>query len=408
MTYIARHLESDIKARLFSGKAIIVYGPRQCGKTTMLRHITEEWSNDVLWLNGDSPDTRDELERVTVARWKLILGKKKILVLDEAQRVSNVGLALKLLIDELPEIKILVLDEAQRVSNVGLALKLLIDELPEIQVIASGSSSFELADKTSEPLTGRKFEYRLLPFSFHELTEHDGLLNEKQALEQRLLYGAYPDIVTHPEDSERLLSELVNSYLFKDIYALEGLKKTKILDNLVKALAMQIGSEVSLNELSGLTGTDRKTVENYIDLLEKNYVVFSLPAFSGNMRNEIKKGRKIYFYDLGVRNAVMGNFCRIDSRTDKGGMWENYLILERLKNTLNQPFQPQRFFWRTAAPQSKEIDYLEKTSDALRAWEIKINSTSKAKIPLSFRNAYPDAISEILTPENYDTFLLPD
>lgn len=287
-------------------------------------------------------------------------------------------------------------------------MKLLIDELPEIQVIASGSSSFELADKTSEPLTGRKFEYRLLPFSFHELTEHDGLLNEKQALEQRLLYGAYPDIVTHPEDSERLLSELVNSYLFKDIYALEGLKKTKILDNLVKALAMQIGSEVSLNELSGLTGTDRKTVENYIDLLEKNYVVFSLPAFSGNMRNEIKKGRKIYFYDLGVRNAVMGNFCRIDSRTDKGGMWENYLILERLKNTLNQPFQPQRFFWRTAAPQSKEIDYLEKTSDALRAWEIKINSTSKAKIPLSFRNAYPDAISEILTPENYDTFLLPD
>ena len=204
MTYIARHLESDIKARLFSGKAIIVYGPRQCGKTTMLRHITEEWSNDVLWLNGDSPDTRDELERVTIARWKLILGKKKILVLDEAQRVSNVG----------------------------LALKLLIDELPEIQVIASGSSSFELADKTSEPLTGRKFEYRLLPFSFHELTEHDGLLNEKQALEQRLLYGAYPDIVTHPEDSERLLSELVNSYLFKDIYALEGLKKTKILDNL--------------------------------------------------------------------------------------------------------------------------------------------------------------------------------
>ena len=151
MTYIARHLESDIKARLFSGKAIIVYGPRQCGKTTMLRHITEEWSNDVLWLNGDSPDTRDELERVTVARWKLILGKKKILVLDEAQRVSNVG----------------------------LALKLLIDELPEIQVIASGSSSFELADKTSEPLTGRKFEYRLLPFSFHELTEHDGLLKRK-------------------------------------------------------------------------------------------------------------------------------------------------------------------------------------------------------------------------------------
>ena len=380
MTYIPRYLESDIKSRMFTGKAIIVYGPRQCGKTTMIRHITDEWADDVLWLNGDSPDVRDELDRVTVARWKMILGRKKILVLDEAQRVSNVG----------------------------LALKLITDEIPEIQIIASGSSSFELADKASEPLTGRKFEYRLLPLSFSEMVAQNGLLTEKQCREQRLLYGSYPDIVTHPEDSGRLLSELVGSYLFKDIYALEGLKKTKILDNLVKALSMQIGSEVSLNELAGLTGADRKTVENYIDLLEKTYVVFSLSTYSSNLRNEIKKGRKIYFYDLGIRNAVMGNFSRIESRTDKGGMWENYLILERLKNTLNQPFQPQRFFWRTAAPQSNEIDYLEKTSDALSAWEIKANPASNAKIPLSFRNAYPDARTAILTPDNYDSFLLPE
>ena len=380
MKYINRDLEEDINRRLFSGKAIIVYGPRQCGKTTMIRHITEKWADDVLWLNGDSPDIRDELENVTVARWKLILGSRKILVLDEAQRVSNVG----------------------------LALKLLIDEMPEIQVIASGSSSFELADKTSEPLTGRKFEYRLLPLSFHEMITRNGLLQEKQLLEHRLLYGCYPDIVTHPEDSERLLSELVNSYLFKDIYALEGLKRTRILDNLVKALALQIGSEVNLNELSGLTGTDRKTVEKYIDLLEKTYVVFSLPAFSGNLRNEIRKGKKIYFYDLGVRNAVLGNFCRTGSRTDQGGMWENYLILERLKKTLNQPFQPQRFFWRTAAPQGNEIDYLEKTSAALQAWEIKWNPKTTAKIPLSFRNAYPEARTGILTPSDYDLFLLPE
>ena len=380
MTYIPRYLESDIKSRMFTGKAIIVYGPRQCGKTTMIRHITDEWADDVLWLNGDSPDVRDELDRVTVARWKMILGRKKILVLDEAQRVSNVG----------------------------LALKLITDEIPEIQIIASGSSSFELADKASEPLTGRKFEYRLLPLSFSEMVAQNGLLTEKQCREQRLLYGSYPDIVTHPEDSGRLLSELVGSYLFKDIYALEGLKKTKILDNLVKALAMQIGSEVSLNELAGLTGADRKTVENYIDLLEKTYVVFSLSTYSSNLRNEIKKGRKIYFYDLGIRNAVMGNFSRIESRTDKGGMWENYLILERLKNTLNQPFQPQRFFWRTAAPQSNEIDYLEKTSDALSAWEIKANPASNAKIPQSFRNAYPNARTAILTPDNYDSFLLPE
>ena len=380
MKYIKRDLEEDISRRLFSGKAIIVYGPRQCGKTTMIRHITEKWADDVLWLNGDSPDIRDELENVTVSRWKLILGNRKILVLDEAQRVSNVG----------------------------LALKLLIDEMPEIQVIASGSSSFELADKTSEPLTGRKFEYRLLPLSFHEMITRNGLLQEKQLLEHRLLYGCYPDIVTHPEDSERLLSELVNSYLFKDIYALEGLKRTRILDNLVKALALQIGSEVNLNELSGLTGTDRKTVEKYIDLLEKTYVVFSLPAFSGNLRNEIRKGKKIYFYDLGVRNAVLGNFCRTGSRTDQGGLWENYLILERLKKTLNQPFQPQRFFWRTAAPQGNEIDYLEKTSAALHAWEIKWNPKTTAKIPRAFRNAYPEARTGILTPSDYDHFLLPE
>lgn len=380
MTYIPRNLEPDIRQRLFSGKAIIVYGPRQCGKTTMIRHITSEWSDDVLWLNGDSPDIREELDRVTVARWKLILGRKKILVLDEAQRVPGVG----------------------------LALKLLIDEMPEIQVIASGSSSFELANRTAEPLTGRKFEYRLLPLSFREMVGHGGLLMERQLREQRLLYGGYPDIVTHPEDAERLLSELVNSYLFKDIYALEGLKKTRILDKLVRALAMQIGSEVNLNELAGLVGVDRKTVENYLDLLERNYVVFSLPAFSGNMRNEIKKGRKIYFCDLGIRNAVMGNFCRLESRTDNGAMWENYLILERFKNTLNLSFQPQRFFWRTTAPQSREVDYIEKTSDSLSAWEIKMNPASRAKIPLSFRKVYPHARTDILTPENYDRFLLPE
>ena len=380
MPYIIRALEADIRRRLFSGKAIIVFGPRQCGKTTMLHHIIEPWADDVLWLTGDSSDTRDELSRVTVARWKLILGKKKILVLDEAQRIPDVG----------------------------LALKLLTDQMPGIQVIATGSSSFALENKTAEPLTGRKFEYRLLPLSFQEMVDHAGLLEEKSFREQRLLYGAYPDILTHPEDSERLLGELVNSYLFKDIYALEGLKRTKILDNLVKALAMQVGSEVNLNELAGLIGADRKTVETYIDLLEKNYVVFSLPAYSANMRNEIRKGRKIYFYDLGVRNAVMGNFSRTSSRTDSGGMWENYLILERLKNTLNLSFQPQRFFWRTTGAQGKEIDYLEKTSDALQAWEIKLNPASRAKIPLSFRRAYPDAKTDVLTPANYDSFLLPE
>lgn len=378
MSYIPRILEDDIRKYLFSGKAIFIYGPRQCGKTTMIRHITDQWQNDVLWLNGDSPDVRENLSRVTVARWKLILGSKRILVLDEAQRVPDVG----------------------------LALKLLIDEIPEIQIIASGSSSFELANRTAEPMTGRKFEFRLFPLSFRELSAHNGLLTEKQYCEQRLLYGGYPDVVTHPENARRLLLELVSSYLFKDIFALDGFKKTRVLDKLVKALAMQIGSEVNIDELAGLIGIDRRTVENYIDLLEKNYVIFSLPAFSGNMRNEIRKGRKIYFCDLGIRNAVTGNFCRIDSRTDNGAMWENYLILERLKNTANLPVQPERFFWRTKGLQGREIDYLERSSESLRAWEIKKNPESRAKIPLSFRNAYPEAQTDILTPGNYDLFLM--
>lgn len=379
MSYIPRVIEKEIRSRLFTGKAIIVYGPRQCGKTTMLRHLVSSWSDDVLWLNGDSPDVREELSRVTVSRWKLLLGRKRILVLDEAQRISQVG----------------------------LGLKMLIDELPDIQVIATGSSAFELADKTNEPLTGRKFEYRLLPLSFQELVEHHGLLAERQHRDSRLLFGGYPDVVTHVADAERLLVELSNSYLFKDIYALGGIKKPKFLDNLVRALAMQLGSEVSLNELAGLVGADRKTIETYLDLLEKTYVIFTLPAFSGNMRNEIKKGRKIYFYDLGIRNAIVGNFMRLDSRADKGAIWENYLILERLKQSLNQVNQPQRFFWRTTAPDSREIDYLEHSADGLKAWEIKMNPATKAKIPPAFIKAYPQAITEILTPENYDSFLLP-
>ncbi|MEI7899335.1 MAG: ATP-binding protein [bacterium] len=376
MDYIPRMIESALRAKLFAGKAVLVYGPRQSGKTTLLRHVFASCEADALWLNGDSPDVRETLEKVTVTTWRAILGKKRLVVIDEAQRVPGIG----------------------------LALKLLVDECPEVQAVATGSSAFELADRTGESLTGRKYEFRLLPFSFAELCAHHGLMEERRALEQRLLYGAYPEIIGKPGDEQTLLSLLAGSYLYKDLFMLENIKKPALLEKLVRALALQLGSEVSSAELSRLVGADLKTVEKYMDLLEKAYVIFSLPAFSRNARAEIRKGRKIYFYDLGIRNAVLGNFVPIQSRTDVGGLWENYLIVERLKLHCNNAFPARRHFWRTA--EQSEVDYLEETAETLNAWEFKWNPKTAGRIPLAFTRAYPSAGTGIITPSNYDGFLL--
>ena len=379
MAYIPRQLESSLAKRLFHGKALILYGPRQCGKTTLIKHLLAPHERDVLWLNGDNPDTKNMLSGISVAVWKRVIGSRKILVVDEAQRIENIG----------------------------ISLKLVIDEFPSVQVIATGSSSFELMSRTAEPLTGRKFEYRLLPLSFSELGDHYGYYEEKQERERRMLYGSYPDIINHPGDEQSRLEELAGSYLFKDIYALDGLKKSSLVEKLISAVAMQLGSEVSFNELAGIVGTDNRTAERYIDLLSKCYIVFPLKAYSRNLRNEIKKRIKIYFYDLGIRNAVINNFSPLASRQDAGGMWENYLIMERLKRNINHPFHPHPFFWRTQAPLSQEIDYLEEGNGKLQAWEIKSNPQTKARIPLTFRKAYPEAQTSILSPDNYDEFLLP-
>lgn len=381
MKYIERDLESVLKEKMFGGKALVVYGPRQSGKTTMIRHLTGLYGkNDVLWLNGDNPDVRAKVSGITTEGWRLLLGGKRIVVVDEAQHIDDIG----------------------------MSLKLLTDELPEVQVIATGSSAFELKNRMAEPLTGLKFEYRLPPLSFHELTSANGLLEETQNRERRLLYGSYPDVVAHPGNEPALLSEIAGSYLFKDIYALDGLRKTGSLDRLIRALAFQIGSEVSLNELAGLVGMDAKTVDRYIELLARCYIVHPLGAFSRNLRSEIKKGFKIYFYDLGIRNAVIGNFSPLASRTDAGPMWENYLIMERIKLNINRPFPPRPFFWRTRMPESREIDYLEESDGQLRAWEFKSNPGTKAKIPLTFQRAYPDTPAAVITPSNYESFLLPE
>jgi len=380
MNYITRSIEPELKCRFFSGKALIVYGPRQSGKTTMIRHLVSEYGDGVLWLNGDNPAVRTRITGITTGEWRLLLGKCRIVVVDEAQHIPDIG----------------------------MALKLVTDEIPEVQVIASGSSAFELMNRMAEPLTGRKLEYRLLPLSFSELVAGGGLLDEVQNRERRLLYGSYPDVVVHPGSEQMLLSELAGSYLFKDIYALDGLRRTSCLDRLVRALAFQIGSEVSRNELAGIAGVDVKTVDRYLDLLTKCYIIHPLGAFSRNLRNEIRKGFKVYFHDLGIRNAVIGNFSPLDTRDDAGHLWENYLVMERLKLMTNRPFPPRSFFWRTMGPNSREVDYIEEASGKLRAWEFKSNPGTTASIPLSFRHAYPEAETGIVTPSNYDQFLLDD
>ncbi len=342
----------------------------------MIKQLVAPYSDDTAWLNGDSPDVRELLDNITSTRLRAIIGKKKIVVIDEAQHINRIG----------------------------LTMKLLTDELPKIQLIATGSSAFELADKTAEPLTGRKFEYRLLPLSFSEMCSNAGLLEERRMLHQRLIYGAYPEVITKPGDEQVLLSLLAGSYLYKDLLTLESIKKPVLLDKLVRALALQVGSEVSVNELSKLIGADNKTIVKYIDLLEKAYVVFSLPAFSRNARVEIRRSRKIFFYDLGIRNAILGNFVPVESRTDVGGLWENYLILERLKLQCNMPFPPRHFFWRNI--DQREVDYIEESATELSAWEFKWNPNARGKLPAAFMKAYPESKTAMITPKNYDEFLM--
>jgi hypothetical protein len=373
--FIQRPLEEALSRRLFKGKAIILYGPRQAGKTTLLRAFLEGRPEKTLWLNADEPDVRDQLARPTSTLLRQIAGRHRIVCIDEAQRIPDIG----------------------------LTLKLFVDEVPEVQVIATGSSSFELASRTAEPLTGRKYEFRLFPLAFHELAAHQGLMIEKRLLGQRLVFGSYPEIVVKPGEQEELLALLADSYLFKDLLLLDGIKRPSLLEKLLKALALQIGSEVSFNEVASLVGADRGTVEKYLGLLEQAFIVFQLPAFSRNVRNELKKSRKVYFWDNGIRNAVIGQLQPIGLRPDAGALWENFLVSERAKLNAFRQKRPSTFFWRTT--QQQEIDYLEEQGRTLRAWEFKWNPRTRATFPLPFRRAYPDCETTIVTPETLEEFL---
>ena len=372
---IPRIIESSIRERLFKGKAIIISGPRQVGKTTLLKQLNEVGPEPALWLNCDEPDIRLLLEDATSTALKSLIGAHKLVFIDEAQRVKNIG----------------------------ITLKLLVDQLPGVQVVATGSSALELANNLNEPLTGRKWEYQLYPFSTLELVQHQSLLEEKRLLEQRLIYGCYPEIINHPSTAAASLQELADNYLYKDLLSLGIVRKPALLEKIVVALALQIGNEVSFTELGQLTGVDPKTVEQYIQLLEKSYILFQLPAFSRNLRNEIKKGRKIYFYDNGIRNAIIKNFNPTELRQDIGALWENFLVSERRKYLSYKRKEVNPYFWRTHAQQ--EIDYIEEAGGLLQAIEFKWNENTKARLPESFANAYPGSKFSIINRENYMEFL---
>ena len=297
----SRSISDKIKSRVDSGKAIVVIGPRQVGKTTLVEKILE--SKNYLLLDCDDPKTRTLLTEPNTEQIRSILGKYKYVFIDEAQRVVGIG----------------------------LTMKIITDRFKNIQLFASGSSSFDLSNEVNEPLTGRKWEYKLFPVSWEEYENHHGYLFAEQNLENRLLYGFYPDVLNNAGDEISILRNLVNSYLYKDILSYADIRKPEVLDRLVQALALQIGSEVNYTELAQIVHVDKNTISKYIDILEKGYIIYRLSSFSRNIRNEIKTNKKIYFYDNGIRNMVIGNFDPIELRTDKGELWENLLVLERIK-----------------------------------------------------------------------------
>ena len=373
---IHRTLEDNIRPLLGGNKAIIIIGARQVGKSTLLNQLLGDNKN-TLWMNGDDTDIQDLFKNMSSTRLRALIGNSKYVVIDEAQRIPDIG----------------------------IRLKLITDQIPSVQVIATGSSSFELTSKVNEPLTGRKREFKMFPLTFGEMTKNTSLLDELRMIPHRLVYGYYPEVVCNQGDEKAILKELSDSYLYKDILALDNINKPDKLTRLLKALALQIGSQVSYNEIGNLIGLDSKTVEKYVDMLEKAFIIFRLGSFSRNLRNELKASQKIYFWDLGIRNAVIGNLAQIENRNDVGELWENFAISERLKLNIYRNSFAQSWFWRTQ--QQKEIDYIEEEDADIKAFEFKWNERkANVKCPESFSTAYPNVKYVVITPKNIEELLL--
>jgi predicted AAA+ superfamily ATPase len=372
---VKRDLEKTINSRLFKRKVIVIVGPRQVGKTTLLQLIAESNDKRKLFLNCDEPDIRRKLDLPTSSQLKALIGDAELVFIDEAQRVKDIG----------------------------ITLKLLIDTIPEKQIIVTGSSALELSNSINEPLTGRKYEYKLFPFSFGELSKNQGLMEESRLVEHRMIYGMYPDVVNNQGNEREILTNIASSYLYKDIFEFQDIRKPEIIEKLLQALALQIGNEISFHELSQLVGVDSATIQRYIDLLEKSYIIFHLRSFSRNVRNELKKSRKIYFFDNGIRNALISNFNPLAIRNDVGALWENFLISERMKRKQYSQNFASSYFWRTT--QQQEIDYIEDNNDLLSCFEFKWNPGKKAYLSSTFSSNYPKSTFKVINQDNFNEFI---
>ena len=371
---IYRELEQIIRSKSSSGKAILLLGPRQTGKTTLIKKIVNDFDGH-FFLNCDNPVAKTMLEGANTEQLRSIVGKHKVVFIDEAQRVKNIG----------------------------LTLKLITDEMPDVQLFVTGSSALDLANEVNEPLTGRKWEYMLYPISWKELLDDAGFLEAKMQLENRLIFGMYPEVITDTGNELEILTQLSESYLYKDLLQFKGIRKPEILGKILQALALQISSEVSFNELSNLLQVDKNTISNYIDLLEKAFIIFRLTPLKRNLRNEISSGRKIYFYDNGIRNSLIANHNPLALRNDTGALWENFLISERRKYLHYNRIWANTYFWRTHAQQ--KIDYLEERNGKIYAYEFKWNARKRVRPSKTFLHGYPDAEFKTITPENMEEFL---
>lgn len=367
-----RILQSPIESVFFTGKAIVVLGPRQVGKTTLIRKILSQ--KEHLFLNADDAVVRKLLEVPDTYKLHQVIGKHRIVFIDEVQRLKEPG----------------------------LTLKLIIDQFKDVQLIASGSSALEIRDQTSEPLTGRKWEYHLFPISWEELESSIGFVEAEKQLEHRLIFGMYPDVINYPDKPQMVLQQLTESYLYKDILSLSSIRKPELLERLLQALALQTGNEVSYNELGQLLQVDKATIMTYLDLLEKAFIIFRLRSFSRNLRNEIKNNRKIYFWDNGIRNVLIANLNPVELRADKGPLWENFLISERMKLLHYRQVIANRYFWRTT--QQQEIDYLEERDGLLTAYEFKWKVSGRIRTPENFLKTYNIGVQRI-SRENFRSFL---
>jgi predicted AAA+ superfamily ATPase len=379
MKFINRSLDNIFNKKVLPNKVLILLGARRVGKTAYLRnYLSTIPKESYLQLNGEDNDDANLLKERSVSNYSRLL--------------SN--------------IKLLVIDEAQNIPDIGMILKLIVDSIDGIKIIATGSSVFDLSNKLGEPLVGRKNTIYLFPFAQMEFSAQENYRETTIKLEERLLFGSYPELeqFTDWNDKINYLKEIINSYLLKDILIFEGIKQSNKILDLLKLIAFQVGQEVSLQELARQLGISKNTVESYLDLLSKVFVIYKVPGFSRNLRKEVTKSSRWYYYDNGIRNAIISNFTKLENRTDVGALWENYLASERVKHQNYKEKTVSNYFWRTYDQQ--ELDWLEVENGNLRGFEFKWNENRKAKIPGAFVKAYPEATFEVINKQNYLDFIL--